>query len=72
MSPPCSLCNQHPEDVPHLFCNCAKTQDLCNSFAGALGGNLDLPQVNPTLSSLANQIFKAMIMSCSIIFLSFL
>ena len=21
----CSLCNQHPEDVPHLFCNCAKT-----------------------------------------------
>ena len=24
VSPLCSLCN-HPEDVPHLFCNCAKT-----------------------------------------------
>ena len=25
VSPLCSLCNQHPEDVPHLICNCAKT-----------------------------------------------
>ena len=43
------LCNQHPEDVPHLFCNCAKTQELWNSFASALGENLDLPQLNPTI-----------------------
>ena len=49
VSPLCSLCNQHPEDVPHLFCNCSKTQDLWNSFAGALGENLDLPQLNSTI-----------------------
>ena len=42
-SPLCSLCNQNPEDIPHLFCNCAKTQDLWNSFASASGENLDLP-----------------------------
>ena len=35
VSPLCSLCNQHPEDVPHLFCNYAKTQDLWNYFASA-------------------------------------
>ena len=49
VSPMCSLCNQHPEDILHLFCNCAKTQDLWNSFANALGENLDLPQLNPTI-----------------------
>ena len=49
VSPLCSLCDQHLEDVPHLFCNCAKTQDLWNSFASALGENLDLPQLNPTV-----------------------
>ena len=49
VSPLCSLCNQHPEDILHLFCNCAKTQDLWNSFANALGENLDLPQLNPTI-----------------------
>ena len=48
VSPLRSLCNQHPKDTPHLFGNCAKTQDLWNSFASALGENLDLPQVNPT------------------------
>ena len=49
VSPFCSLCNQHPEDILHLFCNCAKTQDLWNSFANALSENLDLPQLNPTI-----------------------
>ena len=49
VSPLCSLCNQHPEDILHIFCNCAKTQDLWNSFANALGENLDLPQLNPTV-----------------------
>ena len=49
MSPLCSLCNQHPEDILHLSCNCAKAQDLWNSFANALGENLDLPQLNPTI-----------------------
>ena len=49
VSPLCSLCNQHPEDMLHLFCNCAKTKDLWNSFADALGENLDLPQLNPTI-----------------------
>ena len=49
VSPLCSLCNQHPEDILHLFCNCAKTQDLWNSFANALGENLDLPQLNSTI-----------------------
>ena len=48
VSPLCSLCNQHSEDVPHLFCNCAKIQDLWNSFASASGENLDLPQLSPT------------------------
>ena len=42
----CSLCSQHP---PHLFCNCVKTQDLWNSFASALGENLDLLQLNSTI-----------------------
>ena len=49
VSPLCSLCNQYPEDVPHLFCNCAKTQELWISFASALGENLDLPHLNPTI-----------------------
>ena len=49
MSPLCSLCNQHPEEVPQLFCNHAKTQDFCNSFASALRENLDLPQLNLTI-----------------------
>ena len=49
VSPLCSLCNQHSEDVPHLLCNCAKTQELWNSFASAVGENLDLPQLNPTI-----------------------
>ena len=49
VSPLRSLCDQHPKDTPHLFGNCAKTQDLWNSFASALGENLDLPQVNPTI-----------------------
>ena len=49
VSPLCSLCNQHSEDALHLFCNCAKTQDLWNPFAGALGENLDLPQLSPTI-----------------------
>ena len=50
VSPLCSLCNQHPEDILHLFCNCAKTQDLWNSFVDALGENLDLPQLNLTIA----------------------
>ena len=49
VSPLCSLCNQHPEDILRLFCNCAKTQDLWNSFANASGENLDLPQLDPTI-----------------------
>ena len=52
VNPLCSLCNQHPEDILHLLCNCAKTQDLWNSFANALGENLDLPQLNPTIAFL--------------------
>ena len=49
VSPLCSLCNQHPEDILHLFCKCAKTQDLWNSLASVLGENHDLPQLNPTI-----------------------
>ena len=66
VSPLCSLCNQHPEDVhvPHLFCNCAKTQDLWNSYATALGEHLDLQQLNTTTVFLSEPTFKAMIMSC--------
>ena len=26
VSPLCSLCNQHPGDLPHLFCNCQNTR----------------------------------------------
>ena len=45
VSPLCFLCNQ---DVPHCTCNCVKQQDLWNSFASALGENLNMPQLNPT------------------------
>ena len=65
VSPLRSLCSQHPEDIPHLFCNCAKTQELWNSFASALGENILIyPSSILQLSSLANQIFKVMLMSC--------
>ena len=49
VSPLCSLCNQYPEDILHLFCKCAKTQDLWNSLANVFGENLDSPQLNPTI-----------------------
>ena len=49
VSPLCSLCDQHPEDILHLFCKCAKPQDLWNSLASVLVENLDLPQLNPTI-----------------------
>ena len=32
-----------------FFCDCAKTQDLCNSFASDLGENLDLLQLSSTI-----------------------
>ena len=49
MSPLCSCVISILRTYYTFFVTVQKTQDLWNSFANALGKNLDLPQLNPTI-----------------------
>ena len=50
VNPLCSLCNQAPEDIIHLFCHCQKTQQLWELLRSMLHGHITLPDLDQTLA----------------------